>query len=579
VYSRLVKRFLDILAAIVALPFFLLALVILAPLIFFEDRGPIFYLAPRMGWGGNAFKMYKFRSMKKNAPDLRCEDGSTYNAADDPRQTRIGRFMRKSSLDELPQILNILKGEMSFIGPRPDDLQEATLYVDDESRKQEQRPGVSGYAQVYGRNAIQFKQRLALDLYYVDHISFLLDAKIFLRTFTVVFSRKGVYVEAEIDALADTPDTLPDYDRINLISIAVVACNEEEFLPRLFHDISRQDFPQSAMEILLIDSSSDDSTRKLMVDFASTHAGFSRIQVLDNPGRYLPSGCNIALGAYRGDALVRIDAHARIPDDFVRRCVEVLEEGHAVVGGPRPVILDQPTAFGEVLLASEESAFGASIAAYRRSDKKDKKGTVLFCLQEEGHGFSNDGIQDKKEPSPFCPGREVDSLFHGAYRRRVYDVVGIYDERLQRTEDNDMSQRILAKNIKFWMDERIHSEQYLRPSYKALIHQKASNAYWIGLTLWLKPKAVKSIYLVPLAFLLALVASIVLGIILSWWPLIVLAGVYGLFAAAMSIFAFTQSGKKSTWFLLLPLIFLSIHLSYGAGTLWGLISGLWTPRE
>ena len=126
-YARFGKRLLDILIGIVALPFVAIILLIVAPFIHFEDKGPVFYNAPRIGKGGREFKMYKLRSMKVNAPDLTMPDGSTYNGADDPRMTRMGTFMRKTSIDELPQILNVIKGDMSLSGPRPDLERETEL--------------------------------------------------------------------------------------------------------------------------------------------------------------------------------------------------------------------------------------------------------------------------------------------------------------------------------------------------------------------------------------------------------------------------------------------------------------------
>jgi lipopolysaccharide/colanic/teichoic acid biosynthesis glycosyltransferase len=195
VYDRCIKRLFDILIALVALPFLALEFIIVAPLIYSEDKGPVFYSAPRIGRDGKRFTMHKFRSMRVNAPDLKETDGSTYNAAADPRLTHIGAFLRRTSLDELPQFINILKGEMSLIGPRPDLPEEAALYTNDESRKLEKRPGISGYAQVYGRNAIPWKERLALDLEYVKRQNFSLDARIFFKTFAVVLSQKGVYIE------------------------------------------------------------------------------------------------------------------------------------------------------------------------------------------------------------------------------------------------------------------------------------------------------------------------------------------------------------------------------------------------
>ena len=118
-YKHFFKRLFDLIIALFALPFVLLLILIMVPLIWLTDRGPTFYNAQRVGLNGKIFKMFKFRSMKVNAPDIRNTDGSTFNSSDDPRVTRIGRFIRKTSIDEIPQILNVLIGDMSFVGPRP----------------------------------------------------------------------------------------------------------------------------------------------------------------------------------------------------------------------------------------------------------------------------------------------------------------------------------------------------------------------------------------------------------------------------------------------------------------------------
>ena len=118
-YQKYIKRLIDIIFSLIGLIFFLPIFIIIAPIIWLEDKGPIFYNAERLGKNGKIFKMYKFRSMKVNAPDIRNKDGSTYNGNDDPRLTKIGIFIRKTSLDEIPQLLNVFMGDMSFVGPRP----------------------------------------------------------------------------------------------------------------------------------------------------------------------------------------------------------------------------------------------------------------------------------------------------------------------------------------------------------------------------------------------------------------------------------------------------------------------------
>jgi undecaprenyl phosphate N,N'-diacetylbacillosamine 1-phosphate transferase len=193
-YKNFFKRIFDLILALIALPFWFVILVIVGSIIYFQDKGSIFYNAPRLGKDGKVFKMYKFRSMKMNAPDLRNDDGSTFNAEDDPRLTKIGKLIRKTSLDETPQLLNIIKGDMSIIGPRPDLPEHFSLYEGNEERKLEIRPGVTGFNQAYFRNTIPWKERIQNDIYYIDHLSWWLDIKVFFKTVITVLKREDVYV-------------------------------------------------------------------------------------------------------------------------------------------------------------------------------------------------------------------------------------------------------------------------------------------------------------------------------------------------------------------------------------------------
>ena len=196
-YKYVFKRWIDVFFSILALPFFIPILLIVAPLIWIDDPGPIFYNAPRLGYKGKVFKMYKFRSMKVNAPDLRNADGSTFNGDNDPRVTRIGRILRKTSLDEVPQFLNVLKGDMSIIGPRA---HLTTHYTGLKNMTKEERhrlkvkPGITGYNQAYFRNSVSAEEKVKNDNYYVDNVSFLFDVKIFFATIDSVLKRKNIYV-------------------------------------------------------------------------------------------------------------------------------------------------------------------------------------------------------------------------------------------------------------------------------------------------------------------------------------------------------------------------------------------------
>ena len=200
-YKAFVKRLLDILLSLIALPFVLLAILVMAPFIYFCDRGPIFYNAPRRGKNGKEFKMFKLRSMYVNSPDIKNADGSTFNSANDSRVTKVGRFMRKTSVDELPQILNVLLGHMSFIGPRPTLPTTPYEELPALSKKRLQvRPGITGYVQAYYRNSIGQEEKIRYACYYVDHLTFAMDVKIIFKTISSVLKRENIYVSAGTDA-------------------------------------------------------------------------------------------------------------------------------------------------------------------------------------------------------------------------------------------------------------------------------------------------------------------------------------------------------------------------------------------
>lgn len=191
-YHYFIKRFFDILLSLLILPVLILIMIPVAIIIKLEDKGPIFYNAPRLGKDKNEFIMYKFRSMKVNAPDIRNADGTTFNSDNDMRVSKVGRILRKTSIDELPQILNVLKGDMSFVGPRPSPLGDKSIYPDEFFKKFDARPGITGYNQAVLRNQASMDQRIANDSYYVDNVSFILDIQIIIMTIVSVLKSKNI---------------------------------------------------------------------------------------------------------------------------------------------------------------------------------------------------------------------------------------------------------------------------------------------------------------------------------------------------------------------------------------------------
>lgn len=330
-----------------------------------------------------------------------------------------------------------------------------------------------------------------------------------------------------------------DY-QVELVSLCVIARNEEDYLPALLDDVLAQTFPHDRIEVVLVDGASVDGTRSVMERFARKEGDrFHDVVVLDNPKVVQPAGWNVAIGGSAGDVILRVDAHATIPENFVEQNVRVLESGEEICGGVRPTLVKDATAWRRVLHLAEESAFGSSVAPYRR------------------------------ESAP----RYVASLFHGAYRRRVFDEVGGFDERLCRTEDNEMHYRIRKQGFRICLSPSVISHQFIRCSLREMIRQKYANGYWIGRTLYIEPRCFRAYHFVPLLFVLALLAGSIFALCGMAAPLLALMGVYLLVDIALSLKAVIESRTFSVFVFLLPFIFIAIHLSYGVGTLAGIIVG------
>lgn len=190
-YQHVVKRILDIILAAILLVIAAIPMAIVAICIKIEDKGPIIYKSKRMGKGCKVFNTYKFRSMKHNREELKS------NLSHEEMVTKVGKVIRKTSLDELPQLFNILKGEMSFIGPRPWIPEYYEWFTDEQKRRSNVLPGISGLAQVKGRNGINIFKKIEYDLYYVDHISFFLDVKLVFETIVQVFKKTNAEISEQ----------------------------------------------------------------------------------------------------------------------------------------------------------------------------------------------------------------------------------------------------------------------------------------------------------------------------------------------------------------------------------------------
>lgn len=191
-YKNYFKRIFDFIIAFVGF-------IILSPIfifvtigLYFANDGKPFFFQARPGLNGKIFKIIKFKTMN----DKKDANGNLLPDAD--RITPLGAFVRKTSLDEIPQLINVLKGDMAIIGPRPLLPQYLSLYNNDQKRRHDVRPGITGWAQVNGRNAISWTKKFELDVWYVDHVSFSTDVKVFFTTFKKVFKSEGISQEGQV---------------------------------------------------------------------------------------------------------------------------------------------------------------------------------------------------------------------------------------------------------------------------------------------------------------------------------------------------------------------------------------------
>jgi undecaprenyl phosphate N,N'-diacetylbacillosamine 1-phosphate transferase len=191
-YKTYIKRFLDFIIALIGLVLILPLFILVIVGLFFANQGKPFFFQLRPGKNGQLFKIIKFKTMN----DKKDIEGNLLS--DEYRLTKIGAFVRKTSLDEIPQLLNVLKGDMSLIGPRPLLPEYLPLFNESQRRRHEVKPGITGWAQVNGRNAISWEQKFEYDVWYVKNISFVLDCKIVFLTIKKVFKREGITAENSV---------------------------------------------------------------------------------------------------------------------------------------------------------------------------------------------------------------------------------------------------------------------------------------------------------------------------------------------------------------------------------------------
>lgn len=326
------------------------------------------------------------------------------------------------------------------------------------------------------------------------------------------------------------------------VTFGVIAYNEHDYLPALLEDLLKQTYEKKQISVILVDGESTDDTWQIMKDFITAHNDeYKEISIQKNPKRNQPAGWNVVISHSKEDVLLRIDAHARIPEDFIQRNIECIISGEYVCGGPRENIIDEQTPWKLLLLSAEQSMFGSGIASYRHETEKKEY---------------------------------VKSVFHGAYKREVLKKVGEFNEKLSRTEDNEYHYRVRKAGYKICYDPQIKSYYQTRSSLKGMLRQKYQNGFWIGKTLFICPGCISLFHLVPFGFVMAVLLTLVLFFTGIKWPLVLLWCAYGIMNLMMTIMSTVTGNKGKGYVIILPVIFLLLHAGYGLGTALGIIKGI-----
>jgi succinoglycan biosynthesis protein ExoA len=326
-----------------------------------------------------------------------------------------------------------------------------------------------------------------------------------------------------------------DANAYPFVTVIMPIRNEADFIERSLGAILTQDYPHSKMEVLISDGMSNDSTRALIQDMAARHPNVS-LSIIDNPGRIVPTGFNLALKQRKGDIVVRVDGHTIIAPDYVRECVSALERTGADNAGGRMNAFGQTT-FGKAVALATSTPFGVGGARFHYSEDEEW----------------------------------VDTVYLGAWRSKVFDQIGGFDEEFVRNQDDEFNYRLRANNGRILLSPRIKSEYYPRSSPRALWRQY----YQYGLykvrvmqkhTLQMQPR-----HFAPVLLVAGLVVTALLAILVpSMWVLFAgLAGVYAI--ANLGASAMTAFRSQPSYILILPLVFAILHFSYGSGFAVGLV--------
>lgn len=316
------------------------------------------------------------------------------------------------------------------------------------------------------------------------------------------------------------------------VSIILPIRNEARYIARCLDAVLAQDWPHDRIEIVVADGMSDDGTREIIARYAAQD---SRIRLLDNPERIVPTALNRGLKAAHGDVIIRVDGHAVIAPDYVRLCMQDLACCDAdCVGGPIHTVGETWAARG--IAMAQSSPFGVGGAAFRYATKA--------CY--------------------------VDTLAFGAYRRQVFEKIGLFDEMLVRNQDDEFNLRLTRAGGKIWLDPRIHSTYYARSTLRGLGKQYYEYGLWKVRVIKKHGRPASYRHLIPAAFVVVVLAAATLSVLLSA-PGWVLAVILPYVLASLGASAYLAARQGWRYLPILPFTFATMHCAYGVGFLAGCV--------
>ena len=323
--------------------------------------------------------------------------------------------------------------------------------------------------------------------------------------------------------------------KINKITIIIPMRNEEAFVATCLDSMSVQleDLPDC--EIFCVDGASTDRTREIILEYESRD---KRIRLLDNPNKIVPVAMNTAISQACGDVIIRLDCHAAYPSDYLKNCLDILRKtGADNVGGYGKTVPSTDSTIGKAIAAATSSPFGVGGARFRTGGEE----------------------------------QEVDTVPFGCFRRSVFERFGLYDERLTRNQDIELNARIRKGGGRIVISPKIQCTYYNRSTFSGLRQQAFFNGLWNPYTIYLTGGGLRLRHFVPLAFIMSIVFFATGGIL--WKPFwVFLATELLIYSTIGLVMAVKAAKEKNANFLLIFIAFIQLHLTYGAGSLWGVCS-------